>query len=97
MAYKSKDNLNDRDFIEEDAHTWADVQAALNQSPTPLSGKISRFASKIAGINISDQVDSITLIGSSTRVAVTWGCVKMLLNVAAVSRKPSCNCSERWS
>ena len=81
MAYKSKDNHNDIDFIEDDAHTWADVQAVLNQSPTTLSGKISRVASNIAGFHISDQVDSVK--GSSTHVGIAWGCVNMVLIVAA--------------
>lgn len=85
-AYKLKESTNDRGFIEEDGHTWADVQAALSQSSTPLSEKISKVASNIAGIYISNQVDSTK--DSSTHVAIAWGCVRMMLNVATVSSKP---------
>ena len=93
MAYKR--NPNNRGFIEEDAHTWADVQAMLNQPFTPLSWKISRVASKIAGINVSVLGDSIMI--SSGHVAITWSYVKMLLKVAVVSSTPYYTCSERWS
>ena len=87
-AHKSKKKPDGRFLIEEDGHTWADVQAALHQSSTPLSVKISKLTSNIVGIQISDQVDSVE--GSSTQVAVAWSCVSMVLNVAAVSSTPCC-------
>ena len=94
-TYNSKQNLDDRGFIENNAHTWADIQAALHQSSTSLSGKISKVASNIAGFQVPDQLESIK--DSSMHVGIAWECVRMMLNVAAVSFIPCCNCHERWS
>lgn len=91
MAYKSKKNLSDKDFMEYDARTWSNARAALLQSSTTLERKISKVLSKIAGIHISDQFDYIT--DSSPHTAIAWCCVEMVLNVAAVSGTPDCNCS----
>ena len=94
MAYNSKENLDDSGFIEEDSHTWAYIQAAFHQSSTSLSGKISKVAFNITGVNISDQVDFTK--GSSTHVVIAWECVRMILNAAAVSSIPCYNCYEKW-
>ena len=87
IAYKSKKGLSDKGFMEDDAHTWAEIQAALQKSSK--MGKISRAVSKIADIKISDQVGSI--IGSSTHVVIAYNCVRMALVVAMVSSTPYCN------
>ena len=83
MAYESMDN---------DAHTWADIQTALQQSSPAFSEKLSGVVSNIAGIQVSDQTDSI----KSTQVAVAWDCLTMVQNLTVVSSKPYYICSGGW-
>ena len=94
-AYKVKDDLNSTGIIEEDAHTWADLQAVPHPEDKYLAERIYRVGSTIVGIHISDQVDSI--IGSSTQVFVACDCIRMILKMAAVSSSPYYKSSKRWT
>ena len=94
MAYKSKLTLSDKEFIENEARRWADDQAALQQSSTSVSERISIGVSKIANIDTSDQVGSIK--GSIKQLTGFSRWVKLALKWAVVSSTPYCKCSQRW-